>query len=75
MELLNSNLTVKGSNLAIIPTEYNTELFCWEIKGTINTKANEREITNDFLVYINAQSGKEEDILLIVDTPNGTLTM
>lgn len=75
LEFINKNLTVKGSNLAIIPTEYNTELFCWEIKGTINSNSYDREISNDFLVYINAQSGKEEDILLIVDTPNGTLTM
>ena len=29
---------------------------------------------NEFLVYINAQTGKEEDILLIVNTPDGTLT-
>ena len=28
----------------------------------------------DFLVYINAETGKEEDILVIVNTPNGTLT-
>jgi len=25
-------------------------------------------------VYINAETGKEEDILMIVNTPNGTLT-
>ena len=29
---------------------------------------------NEFLVYINAENGKEEDILMIVNTPNGTLT-
>lgn len=29
---------------------------------------------NDFLVYINAENGKEEDILMIVNTPNGILT-
>ena len=28
----------------------------------------------DFLVYVNVETGKEEDILLIVNTPNGTLT-
>lgn len=37
------------------------------------TTENDEE-TNDFLVYINAETGKEEDILMIVNTPNGTLT-
>lgn len=63
---LNENLEIKSEGLAIIPTEWQTEVFCWEFKGTINDM--------DFLVYVNAQTGKEEDILLIVDTPNGTLT-
>ena len=34
-------------------------------------KVEERE----FLVYINVETGKEEDVLLILDTPNGTLTV
>ena len=28
----------------------------------------------DFLVYINAETGAEENILVIIDTPNGVLT-
>ena len=28
-----------------------------------------------FLVYINVENGKEEDVLVILDTPNGVLTM
>ena len=28
----------------------------------------------DFLVYINVENGREEDILVIVNTPDGTLT-
>ena len=28
----------------------------------------------DFLVYINTENGREENILVIIDTPNGTLT-
>ena len=63
---LNTKLDIKSENLAIIPTEWKTEVLCWEFKGTVDN--------TDFLVYINAQNGKEEDILVIVDTPNGTLT-
>lgn len=64
---LNKNLQIMSEGLAIIPTKYNTEILCYEFKG----KVEERE----FLVYINAQNGREEDILIITNTPNGTLTM
>lgn len=64
---LNKNLEIKSESLAIIPTQFQTEIFCWEFKGTIDG--------TEFLVYINAETGKEEDILVIKDTPNGTLTM
>lgn len=63
---LNQKLEIKSENLAIIPTEWKTEILCWEFKGTIDGQ--------DFLVYVNVETGKEEDILLIVNTPNGTLT-
>ena len=64
---LNKNLEIKSENLAVIPTEFQTEILCWEFKGTIDE--------TEFLVYINVQTGKEEDILVIKNTPNGTLTM
>jgi len=54
-------MQVLSSGLAIIPTDYKTELFTYEFKGKLNDK--------DFLVYINAETGKEENILMIIDTP------
>ncbi len=64
---INKNLQITGSSLAVIPTEFQTELLCWEFKGTVDD--------TQFLVYINAENGREEDILIIQNTPNGTLTM
>lgn len=64
---LNKKLEIKSENLAVIPTEFRTELLCWEFKGTVDG--------SDFLVYINAENGREEDVLLIQNTPDGTLTM
>lgn len=64
---LNPNLQIQSEGLAIIPTEFQTEIFCWEFKGKVEE--------TEFLIYINAQTGKEEDILVIKNTPNGTLTM
>ena len=53
--------------LAIIPTNFGTEIFCYELKGKLNDR--------DFLVYINAETGAEEQVLIIIDTPNGILTL
>ncbi len=64
---LNKDLEINSEGLAIIPTEFKTEILCYEFKGKVEDK--------EFLVYINAESGREEDILIITNTPNGTLTM
>lgn len=47
-ENLNDRIEVNSEGLAIIPTEYNTEVLCWEFKGKYGD--------NDFLVYINAET-------------------
>lgn len=65
-EKLNKNLQITSEGLAIIPTEWKTEILCYEFKGKINN--------TDFLVYVNANTGREEDILVIINTPNGILT-
>ena len=64
---LNPEIEVLSEGMAMIPTLWKTEILCYEFKGKI-------EDTN-FLVYTNVETGKEEDILVIVDTPNGTLTL
>lgn len=64
---LNKDLQIESEGLAVIPTEWKTEILCYEFKGKVDDR--------EFLVYINAESGREEDILIITNTPNGTLTM
>ena len=64
---LNKDLQINSEGLAIIPTEYKTEILCYEFKGKVETQ--------EFLVYVNAENGREEDILIITNTPNGTLAM
>ena len=65
-ESLNKKLELTSEGLAIIPTEWKTEIFCYEFKGKVDG--------TDFLVYINTETGEEEDILVIVETPDGILT-
>ena len=66
-EKINKNLEVQSEGMAMIPTEWQTEILCYEFKGKVENR--------EFLVYINAENGREEDILIITDTPNGTLAM
>ena len=63
---LSDKIEITNQGLAIIPTEWNTEIFCYEFKGKIEDI--------NFIVYINAQTGEEEDILIVTDTENGILT-
>ncbi len=65
-ESLNKDLNIESEELAMIPTEWKTEVLCWEFEGNVEGL--------DFIVYVNAETGKEEDILIITNTPNGTLT-
>ena len=64
---LNKDLSIESEGMAVIPTEWETEILCYEFKGKVDDR--------EFLVYINAENGREEDILVITNTPNGTLTM
>lgn len=65
-ENINENLELTSEGRAIIPTEWKTEVLCYEFKGKVDDK--------EFLVYINVETGKEEEILVILHTPGGTLT-
>lgn len=65
--ILNSKIEILSSDLAIIPTESNSEVLTYEFKGKIDDR--------EFLIYINAKDGKEEKVLLVVDNENGVLTM
>ena len=66
-EKINNNKEILSEGLAVIPTKWQTEVLCYEFKGKIDD--------TEFLVYINTQTGIEQDILVIKNTPNGVLTM
>lgn len=64
---LNPKLEIVSEGMAIIPTDWKTELTTYEFKGKIDE--------NNFIVYINVENGKEEKIFMIIDTPGGTLAI
>ena len=66
-ELLSKDMKLEKTRLAVIPTNSNNEVLTYEFKGTIED--------NTFLIYINAKSGKEENILILLKTQGGLLTI
>lgn len=64
---VSKRLKINSVRLAIIPTESNQEVLCYEYEGSYNN--------NNYIVYINSQTGYEQKILQIINTPNGQLTM
>ncbi len=65
---LSQLLTVENSRLTVIPTSGQNEVFCWEFSCTSQKE-------EQVLVYVNAQTGAEEQILVVYTDENGTLTM
>lgn len=68
IDIISDRLTVNSARAALIPTESLNEVLTWEI----SCKA---ENGQTVLVYINAKTGKEEQILLLIESESGTLTV
>ncbi len=64
---LNPKLEILSEGMAVIPTDWQTELTTYEFKGKVED--------NNFIVYINVETGKEEKIFMIIDTPGGMLAI
>jgi germination protein YpeB len=67
-EKVSPHLKVLSHNMAIIPTGGKNEVFCHEFICENNSG-------NHYIVYVNAESGKQEKILILMESENGTLTI
>ncbi|MCW2279154.1 germination protein YpeB [Heliophilum fasciatum] len=56
-------LNVIASKLALLGKDNYQEVLCWEFRASKNNE--------EYLVYINANNGKEERIFRVIDMPNG----
>ena len=63
---VSSRLKQLSHQLAVVPTDGEHELLCWEFKC-------ETEEGQHFIVYLNAQTGAEEKIFLLLEDESGTL--
>ena len=66
MQRVGSRLIATSARLCVIP-QNSSEYLCYEITAT--------DGEGDFLVYIDAQSGVERDLMQIISQENGTLVM
>lgn len=61
------NLEIESRKLALIPVTPTTEKLCYEFKG--------RCAGDEYIVYIDAQTGDEQQVFVIINTENGQLTL
>lgn len=64
---ISTSLSVESTTLALIPKDSLQEVLCYEFTGTFNDK--------NFIIYVNAKNGREEDILLLIESEEGILTV
>ena len=66
-EKVSTGLEISGTKLALIPKDSMREVLCYEYKGAFNGR--------NFLVYVNAENGREEEIFLLIESEEGILTV
>lgn len=63
---VNKAFKIEDVRLAVIPLTSKREVMCYEVRGSIGGK--------NYLVYINASSGKYENILQLIKSESGVFT-
>jgi spore germination protein len=66
--VLNPHLKVDKESLALIPTDGGGEALCYEYKCTGDSG-------QAVIDYFNVKTGVEQQVLILIDTPGGTLVM
>ena len=65
---MDDSLTVLSHQLALIPTGGEYEVLCHEFKC-------QAQDGSHVLIYVNAQTGKQQHILLLLEDESGTLVI
>ncbi len=66
-QMLSSRLSVLSCRQCIIPTNFGSEIFCWEF---LCQSAQGQKV----LTYINAKTGDEEQVFIVIEDENGIMT-
>ena len=66
--VVSDKLKILSHALAVIPTSGKNEVFCHEFKC-------ESADGRHYIVYVNAETGNEERILILIEDENGALAL
>lgn len=66
-EKVPGKLQITGEQLTVIPLDGDKEYLSWEYKGIYNNE--------DYVVYIDANTGEERNVVKIISTPGGNWAM
>ena len=66
-EKVSRYLSVDSVKLAVIPKDSEWEVLCYEFKCSAQGR--------NYLVYINATDGREEDVMMLIESEEGILTV
>ncbi len=66
LSVISPNLKVQSVNKAVIPNDFGGEYFVYEFKCTTEQR--------DFLVYVDANTGREVEVLILLEGDKGVLT-
>lgn len=66
-EKVSRHLSVDSVKLAVIPKDSEREVMCYEFKCSAQGR--------NYLVYINANDGREEDVMMLIESEEGILTV
>lgn len=64
---LSPHLEYKSGSLALIPKDSLEEVLCYEFHGSFAGR--------NYIIYVNAFNGREEKILMLIESENGILTI
>lgn len=67
VKLVSRGAPIASTSYAVIPLDGGGEAYCYQLKGTIDDK--------NFLIYINTQTGAEEEIMILLETDTGVLAV
>ena len=65
-KLIKEGFEFRSAHLALVPKD-GQEILCWEFEGSY--------YRDQFIIYINAETGAEENIFKVIDTGDGSLVV
>lgn len=67
VSMVSRGAPIESVSYAVIPLDNGEEAFCYQLRGTVEDK--------HFLIYINTQTGTEEEIMILLETDTGVLAV